>query len=255
MTKRLALLVIFTILSTSGLFAQRKVEGLKADKASYSNDSTSTLYDAHLPAPIKKSARDFFMIQLGYNNWMTKPDSVKTKPVGYVFNMFLCYDFPIKKSKLSFATGIGINTSVVYLDHQMLRNNDTGAYGNAAHILNDTSNTKRYKFNTTYLQAPFELRYYSNINNRNSGFKAAIGVQVGAFIGAHTKELTSVGGTNIKYKENTKRYISPWNFAATARVGLGNFSLFASYNITNVFKEANGPELTPFSAGLCISGL
>ena len=220
----------------------------------YSKDSTASLYSDRLQSIVKPS-RDFLMIQLGYNTWLNRPDSVKLKTVGYVFNAYLCYDFPIKKSKMSFATGIGINTSVVYLDKQRLDNRDT-ASGSRAHFYNDTVNgAKRYKFNSTYLQAPFELRYFSNSLNRNRGFKAAVGVTVGAFIGSHTKAVTSVGGTVIKDKENTKRYMSPWNFAATARVGLGNFSLFASYNITNVFKENNGPALTPFSAGICVTGL
>ena len=119
----------------------------------------------------------------------------------------------------------------------------------------DTANFKRYKFVTTYIQAPFELRYYSNTINRNNGFKAAIGLQIGTLLGTHTKAVTSIGGTNVTYKDDSKRFVTPWNFAATARVGWGNFSLFASYNLTNVFKEGEGPPITPASVGLCLTGL
>ncbi len=255
MLKRVALLSLLFIQSTI-MFAQKSavtVHGSGED-IKYSKDSTASLYKNATPAIVKPS-RDFVMIQLGYNNWVSKPDSVKTKTLGYVFNAYLCYDFPIKKSNMSFAAGLGINTSVVYLDKQKLVNTDTGTLGAAAHIINDPNPGKRYKVNTTYLQAPFELRYFSNMQNRNKGFKAALGVTVGAFLGAHTKELTSVGGTNIKEKVNTKRYYSPWNFAATARIGWGNISVFGSYNITTVFKENNGPALTPASVGICITGL
>ena len=209
------------------------------------------------PPAIVKPSRDFLMLQLNYNNWVKKPDSVKTKPFGYSFNAYLCYDFPIKKSHLSFATGLGISASVTYLDQMQLDNNDTGIRGGQAHFIPfpDSVSFKRYKFATTYLQAPFELRYFSNMQNRNKGFKAAIGVQVGTLLGAHTKALTSIEGTNVKYKVDTKRYLSPWNFAATARVGWGNFSLFASYNITNVFKDNAGPPITPASIGICLTGL
>ena len=187
---------------------------------------------------------------------MKKPDSVKTKAIGYVFNLYLAYNFPIKKTRLSFATGIGINSNVVYLKNQILSRNDTGILGTAAHIYDDTDGVyKRYKVNTVYLQAPFELRYYGNTGNHNKGFKAAIGVQVGALLGAHTKGITSVGGSLFKEKVAGKKFISPWNFAATARIGYGHISLFGSYNITNVFRDANGPELTPFSMGICLSGL
>ncbi|MES2700999.1 MAG: outer membrane beta-barrel protein [Bacteroidota bacterium] len=208
-----------------------------------------------IPPAIVKPARDFIMVQVGWNNWVQKPDSIKSKTLGYVFNAYLCYDFPIKKTNLSFAAGIGINSQVTFLDKQVISFNDTGTLGASARFLNDPLPYKRYKFATTYLQAPFELRYFASNHNRNRGFKAAIGLQVGTLLGAHTKGLRSVEGTNIKDKENTKRYISPWNFAATARVGWGNFSLFGSYNLTPVFKDNAGPVITPMAIGICITGL
>ena len=211
-----------------------------------------------VPKAIEKPSRDFLMLQVTYNNWLKKPDSVKTKPFGFGFNGYLCYDFPIKKTHLSFAAGLGASVSVVYLNLQQIANYDTGVVrGSQVRFIPDPDSVtfKRYKFVTTYLTAPFELRYFGNMQNRNKGFKAAIGLQVGTLLGAHTKALTSVSGTNIKYKVDTKRYVSPWDFAATARIGWGNFSIFASYNLTNVFKENAGPPITPASAGICLTGL
>ena len=207
------------------------------------------------PPPIVKPARDFVMLQLTYNNWIKKPDSVKTKPFNYGFNGYFCYDFPIKKSKLSFATGLGVNVSVEYLSQLKIANTDTNAQVRFVPDTTTAKEYKRYKFVTTYISAPFELRYYSNNLNRNKGFKAAIGMEVGTLLGAHTKGLYSVGGTYVKDKIDTKRYVTPWNFAATARVGWGNFSVFASYNLTNVFKENAGPPITPASVGICLTGL
>jgi len=223
-----------------------------AQQKSGRGTADSVVHLSTTPPKISKPARDFLMLQLGYNNWIQKPDSVKTKSVGYVFNAYACYDFPIKKTKLSFAAGLGINTQVVYLDQQIIRNNDTMNY---ATVVADTSHYKRYKFVTTYLTAPFELRYFSNLDNRNKGFKAALGMQIGTLLGAHTKAVTTFDGTKAIVKDNTKRYLSPWNFAATARVGWGNFAVFGSYNLTNVFRQAEGPTVTPFSAGITLTGL
>ncbi|MCD6010213.1 MAG: hypothetical protein K0Q79_75 [Flavipsychrobacter sp.] len=210
------------------------------------------------PKPVVKPSRDFLMVQMLYTGWNVKEDTSMTMPkagFGYKFNAYLCYDFPIKKTKFSFAAGIGVSASVMHLKDQLIRNTDTGVVGNQLRFMADTANFKRYKFATTYIQAPFELRFFGNSNNRNKGFKAAIGVEVGAHIGSHTKGVTSVSGTIVKYKTNTKRYISPWNFAATARMGWGNFSIFGSYNLTNVLKDQAGPVITPYSFGLCITGL
>jgi len=213
------------------------------------------------PPPITKPSRDFVMINFGYTKWLTKDDTlsgntVKTKSFAYTVNAFLCYDFPIKKTKLSFAAGLGISATNVFLDKQVYVNRDTSALlGTRGRFVDDTFGYKRYKFSTTYLQAPFELRYFSNSDNRNKGFKAAIGIQVGTLLGGHTKGIRGVGGTNIKEKVGTKRFLSPWNFAATARVGWGNYSVFGSYNLTNVFKDGVGPQLTPLTVGIAITGL
>jgi hypothetical protein len=207
------------------------------------------------PPPIVKPARDFVMLDFLYTNWATKPDTVKTKGFGFGINASLCYDFPIKKTHLSFAAGLGINVSEVYLSGEVIRNTDTNSAGTQVRFIPDTANFKRYKFVTTYIQAPFELRYFSNINNRNKGFKAAIGLEIGTLLGSDAKATSSVNGTVVKYKIDTKRYVTPWNFAATARIGYANFSLFGSYNLTNVFKENAGPPITPFSVGLCLTGL
>lgn len=237
----LALAVLFLVISAP-VFAQDVTD------KSATTDAT--------PPPIIKAARDFLMLQFNYNTWLTKPDTVHTKTIGYGFNGFICYDFPIKKTKLSFATGLGIMTSVVYLDQQAIANTDTAAaYAGQARFIADTNHFKRYKFVTTYLSAPFELRYFSNTYNRNRGFKAALGMEIGTLLGAHTKAVTSISGTNVKYKVDTKRYVTPWNFAATARVGIGNFSLFGSYNLTNVFKQSAGPAITPAAIGFCLTGL
>ena len=236
--RKILVLLTFLLIPSSILLAQDAGEKVNANAA---------------PPPIIKPARDFLMVQLTYNNWIKKPDSVKTKTFNYGFNGFLCYDFPIKKSKLSFATGVGVSVSVVYLNQMVI--SDTGIVLAAARFLPDTKEYKRYKFVTTYFSAPFELRYFGNSFNRNKGFKAAIGMEVGTLLGAHTKGLYSIGGTNVKDKTDTKRFLSPWNFAATARVGWGNFSVFASYNLSNVFKDAAGPPITPASVGICLTGL
>jgi hypothetical protein len=87
------------------------------------------------PPPIVKPARDFIMLQVGWNTWVNKPDTVASKPFGYIFNGYLCYDFPIKRSSFSFAAGVGISTSVIYLDKQVIVSNDSA--GNQARFIAD----------------------------------------------------------------------------------------------------------------------
>lgn len=204
---------------------------------------------------IQKPSRDFIMLQFTYNNWASKPDSVKTGGIGRGFNAYVCYDFPISKSNFSFAAGIGISTANVYLDNQQMNFTDTGAKGSQVSFSPESKDYKKYKITTANLTAPFELRYFGNKYNRNKGFKAAIGLTVGTLVGAHTKGVYKVEGTKTADKVDTKRYLNTWSFAGTARIGWGNFSLFGSYNLTTLFKENMGPDMVPYSIGLCVTGL
>ena len=201
---------------------------------------------------VSKPSRDFLMLQVMHSGWLNAPDTVKIKGLGRGFNGYICYDFPIKKSNFSFAAGIGVGVDNIYLNDQqvVLTDNDTNAQ---ARYITETLKYKRYKVTTTYLEAPFELRFFGNKENRNKGFKAAAGLRVGTLIGAHTKGKED--GSKIIYKVNTKRYLETWRFAGTLRLGYGNFTLVGTYNLTNLYKENQGPPITPYSIGLCITGL
>ena len=199
----------------------------------------------------EKPASDFLMIQLGIDGWAGKPDSIHTTGVGKGLNVYLCKNYPLKNSKLSFAAGIGIGSSSIYLDNQEVRFSDTSFVKFAG----ETKNYSKYKLTTAYFEAPLELRYFDNNVNKNKGFKAAIGLRIGTLLQAHTKGVYSSSGSKTADKVVSKRFIDTWRFAATARVGYGNFSLFVAYNLNTLFKAGSGPDITPYSVGLCISGL
>lgn len=202
-----------------------------------------------------KPARDAVMLQFGYDSWTNVPDSINTTGFGRGFNAYVCYDFPIQKSHFSFAAGIGIGTSNIYFKDQTVSFTDTGAQGTMVHFVPEAYDYKKSKLTTAYIEAPFELRFFGNKEDRNHGFKAAIGLKAGALLGAHTKTKRTVEGSSVVEKVNTKRYMETWRVGATARIGWGNFSLFGTYQLNSVFKEGSGPQVTPFSVGLCISGL
>ena len=237
----------------------KKVFGILAlvVTTSFISNAQETKTETSKVSNVVKPSRDYFMLQLTYENWNGTPDDVKIGGIGRGFNAYLCYDFPISKSNFSFAAGIGIGTSNIYFNDQLavmntsatsitFRNVDTAA---------GVDNYKKSKLNTVYLEAPFELRLFGNKENRNRGFKAAIGMKVGVLLGAHSKNKNTLSGASIVEKVNTKRYIQTWRFAPTARIGWGNFSVYGSYNLSPLFNSGQGPEVFPYSVGICISGL
>ncbi len=210
-----------------------------------------TTVSAQTKTPTEKPASDFLMIQLGIDGWAGKPDFIHTTGIGKGLNVYLCKNYPLKNSKLSFAAGIGIGSSSIYLDNQEARFADT----TFVKFEEETKNYSKYKLTTAYFEAPLELRYFDNNVNKNKGFKAAIGLRIGTLLQAHTKGVYSFSGVKTTDKVVSKHFLDTWRFAATARVGYGNFSLFVAYNLNTLFKAGSGPDITPYSVGLCISGL
>ena len=205
-------------------------------------------------------SNDHFMLQLGYNSWSKIPDSLKTKGIPRTVNVYFMFDFPFKTDpRFSVGIGAGISSSGMYFDKSNIDITGTTtklAFTNTA----KTNHYKKYKLATTYLEAPVELRYALNPENTNKSIKFALGAKIGTLLNAHTKakNLQNSSGSLLNaytMKLNSKRYFNSTRLSGTARVGMGIFSLFGSYQINTLLKEAVGPEIHPYTIGLTISGL
>lgn len=204
-------------------------------------------------AAYSKPSKDYFMFQTGYDGWIGAPDSVNAGGLSRSLNIYLCYDFPIKTSNFSFAAGIGIASSNIAFSDQQVVIGDTNTQ---IQFLDDTETYKRFKLSMNYVEAPLELRYFSNKLNRNKGFKAAIGMKVGALINSHTKGVRDFNEKPIREKVSTRRFIETYRVGGTLRLGYGNFSVYGQYGLNGLFRPGNGPQdIFPYSVGICISGL
>jgi hypothetical protein len=119
---------------------------------------------------------------------------------------------------------------------------------------------KKYKVATTFLEVPIELRYTLHPERENKNWKFAIGVKLGTMLNAHTKGKNLVnknGGTINSYtlKETKRTFFNGTRMMATARIGIGHFSLIGAYQLNSLLKEGSGPDMKPLQIGLCISGL
>lgn len=216
------------------------------------------------PAPAKKDwskaqlsgrAADHFMIQLGYNGWSGETDSVRHGTFNRTFNMYFMFDFPFKTDpRFSAGVGLGVGT-----DNMFLKKTTVDLKQYPLELARDeVTKYKKYKLATGYLEVPLELRYTANPENYNKSFKVALGVKVGTMIDAHTKAVvTSDASGNGGYtaKVRDRRNFNSTRLAGTLRVGYGVFSLFGTYQFNRFVKDGAGPDIKPYSIGLCISGL
>lgn len=212
---------------------------------------------------ILSRAADHIVLQLSSDHWIGAPDSIKNhmKGLSRGLNVYVMLDKPFKNSpNLSVAFGIGIGTSGVYFKNMGIDIKSKTAilpFNN----LDTLDHFKKYKLATSYLEVPVEFRYTANPEKENKSIKAAIGFKVGTLLNAHTKgkTLQDKDGNNINtytLKEiSNKRFLSSTRISATARIGYGNFSLFGSYQLNNIFKDGAAADTRLFQVGLTLSGL
>jgi hypothetical protein len=204
-------------------------------------------------------ANDHFLIQFGYANWSGLPDTISKSGFSKSFNMYFMFDFPFKTNpKLSMAFGPGIAS-----DHIVFTKTNIGIKDLTPAIrftdVSDTNNFKKTKLATAYLEAPIEFRFSAKPET-GKGFKAAIGVKVGTLLNAHTRntKFQNKGGNPINdfvMKESSRRFFNRTRLSAMARLGMGHFTLFGSYQLTPLFRDGLGPVVRPYSIGLTLSGL
>ena len=241
---RRILFVAFAVLSGFSVFAQA--------------DTTTATRKA--PSVTLPRSNDHLLLQLGYTTWQGAPDSIHTGGIPRTFNVYFMFDYPFKTNPhWSAAIGAGIATDNIFFDKTYV-----GIKDNTSRLafsdLSDTNHFKKYKLATAYLEAPVELRFRTNPDNDAKSFKVAVGAKVGLLLNAHTKGKTfqnSNGNTLLAYtlKENSKKFFNNNRLSVTGRIGYGHFSLFGSYQVNSLFKEAVAPTIRPLTIGLTISGL
>ncbi|MCH5599931.1 hypothetical protein [Niabella ginsengisoli] len=102
-----------------------------------------------------------------------------------------------------------------------------------------------------------ELRFTSNPEQSDKSFKVAVGVKVGTMLkgGTRAQQITEPNTTSYLLKESSKNYFNTTRIVGTARIGVGHFTLFGTYQFTSLLKAGAGPQLKPFTIGLTFGGL
>jgi len=103
----------------------------------------------------------------------------------------------------------------------------------------------------TYLQIPLMLDFTTAAMEKGS-ISLAAGLIGGVRIGSKTKLKYFEDGDKNKDRVSSDYNLNPIKLSATARLSLGNLTLYANYGLTALFDGDKGPELYPFSVGLSV---
>ncbi len=113
-------------------------------------------------------------------------------------------------------------------------------------VLLDYENLSKTKLAISYLNVPLLLEFQLPVNQNEGRLFINAGLVGGVKIGSHTK--VKYGDT--KDKDRSGFNLNSFKYAATARIGYKDISLFGTYSLTPLFQAGKGPELTPFTIGI-----
>ncbi|MEM0992920.1 MAG: outer membrane beta-barrel protein [Bacteroidota bacterium] len=107
---------------------------------------------------------------------------------------------------------------------------------------------RKNKLRTTFLEVPLMLTITPG---RNNDVFISGGVYGGVLIGARQKIKDSSGDVQ-KIKDDFN--LNKIRYGVEGRIGLGPISFYAQYSLQELFREDQGPALTPINIGLSVIG-
>ncbi len=199
-------------------------------------------------------------LDIGVNGYLTPTNSLQV-PIGSPFleldysrshsiawNMGQ-YNLKIVKNYVQVVTGIGLEwNSYAFRNNWSLDADSPTVTASETNI-----DYSKNKLKTTWVNIPVLLEFNTSKEDDKS-FHIAVGVTGGYNIFRNRlKQEYTVDGIESKRKLKDDFNVNPFRYAATARVGYGDFSIFANYQLNEFFKENRGPALYPFSAGISLN--
>jgi hypothetical protein len=222
-----------------------------------SEDTTTTPKETK---PKKVQPRDFWGgLDMGFNGYMGADGSTSIpsspgfeinqgKSLYFGFNLYEL-GIPIYKHHVVLVTGLGID----YNNYRLKSNySPFGTPDSSGKFLERDYETNRLK--TFYATMPLMLGLDFSKPGKK-GLHLAAGVVGGVRFGSYTKEKYNEGNDVVKTNTRGEHDLNAFRLNAQARVGYGDFTIFASYALTEMFQENSGkPELYPFNFGISFGG-
>jgi hypothetical protein len=110
---------------------------------------------------------------------------------------------------------------------------------------------------TNYFEIPIEFRYDTKPEDIARSFNVAIGGRIGILYDAFTKIKYNDLGETVKYKNKLNHGVNPIRYGVYSRIGIGSFSFFGFYNLSEMFEKDKGPEGTTMNTmtfGISLNG-
>lgn len=196
----------------------------------------------------------------GYNSFVDVPADLEISSMSTGVDIYALHTLFGRESFVSLAAGGGFSVQNIKSNSYFV-NSDSSYFQALPKDLDYSKN----KVTTVFVDIPIELRFRSRPKPRDKAgivrkrnFRFAIGFKLGYNIQKYIKydgqDYRSHNyGNQVKFKEYNLKNILPYRYGIYSRIGIGNFSLYAYYALTDYFEKEKGPVLRLFSIGLSIN--
>ena len=193
----------------------------------------------------KPTPQDRIILEVNHTGWLGMPKGLKEKPGSLGANFQIFFDYPIKKSRVSFAWGLGLGSHNIHGPINLVYHVDslTGS-------INFTSVDKRlepYKTNKIafkLIEVPVEFRIRTRTEYQ---FKLMVGAKVGYVL----QTFRTIFDKDGKVRIYDIYGVNPIRYGVTVRMGWEQVHLTAFYALSEVFLKNKGQKgVIPFSFGI-----
>jgi hypothetical protein len=198
--------------------------------------------------------KDRIVLDLNAANWIRHDNAngFRSRYYSRGLNLYGMYDMQIKKSRVSFAFGIGISFVDIY-NNSTLYDSTSGSGAKFTPMNNYPDTVKLNKVAITYIDIPLELRIRTNRDKLDQLWKFNIGFKAGIRIDTYTRTIYKNPRESQRLKPDPD--FNLFRMGPTVRIGYSSFNLTAYYGLLGVFKNNRGPNLNEWSFGISFNGL
>jgi len=170
------------------------------------------------------------------------------RSLSFRFNLFE-EKIRIYKDYVGLIVGAGLTYNSYGLKKNVsLETNDSlGTY--AVVVPDSVADYSKNKLRASYINIPLMLEFNTSADNDKS-FHIAAGVIGGWKMGSIAKQKWEDGDDKNSIRRKADYNMTPFTLDLTARVGYKNFTAFATYGVTPLFKKDQGPEVYPLTVGI-----
>lgn len=227
------------------------------------DDSTKTQYYTGDEEDDRSTLTNWAGIDLGVNMLVNKNRSLdlgsENDWLDLQYERSLSWRINIFEQKIRLAgdyagivTGLGLTYNSYGFRNEVSVVSNTAAFRDTTFgVIDSVLQFSKTKLRATYLQVPLLLEFNTS-EDFNRNFHVALGIIGGWKIGSITKQHYELEGANYRVRSKQDFNLTPYTLDLTARVGYKQFTLFATYGVTPLFRSGRGPEVYPVTVGLSV---